>query len=51
MCSDEGLKSESNRVNWVKYEMIRYKTNNNINFSNKLQNIVENDDIWVMNGK
>ena len=30
LCSDEGSNSESNRENWIKYKMIRYKININI---------------------
>ena len=51
LCSSEGVNSESNGVNWVKYEMIRYKINNNSTLSEKLHNTVEKDDSRATNGK
>ena len=50
LCSVEGVNSESNGVNWIKYAMIRYKINNNSALSDKLHNIVDNHDSQVMSG-
>ena len=51
LCSDEGVKLESNGENWVKYAMIRYKTNKNSTLLGNLHNTLENDDIRVINSK
>ena len=51
LCSAEGINSESNVENWVKYAMIRYKINNNRTLSDKLHNTVDKDDSRVTNGK
>ena len=40
LCSAEGVNSESDEVNWVKYAMIRYKINNNSTLSYKIPNTV-----------
>ena len=40
LCSAEGVNSESNGENWVKYAIIRYKTNNKIALSENIHNKV-----------
>ena len=42
---------ESNGVNWVKYEMIRYKININSTLTDNIYTTADKDDSGVENGK
>ena len=50
-CSAEGVNSDSNGKNCVKYEMIRYKININSTLTENLHTTAEKDNSKVMNRK
>ena len=49
LCSTEGYNPESNRENWVKYAMVRYKINVNSTLTDNLHTTAAKDDSLVMN--
>ena len=49
LCSAEGVNSESNGENWLKYVLIRYKINVNSTLTDNFHTTSEKDDSWVTN--
>ena len=50
MCSTEGVASESNGENWIKYTISRYKININTTLTENIYTSEGKGDSWLANG-